>query len=185
MPFVWITEDYGSPAGRNGPLMSSYLTKPPSKGLPWKQGLWRAKEWGTFAPPLPVASTSGHVPMPRSPLSPAPSPSPHCTPFPSALFLAVPSGEEGIFVPTASRALGRPREGSVAGWPPQEARLWSPERVRGKEPSEATSRRESKPSIQTTPRGTRNATWAALPLPLTHYCLCIVYILYIYISKDV
>lgn len=126
----------------------------------------------------------------HAPFSPVltPGSSPHRTPFPSALFLAVPSGEEGVCVPTPSRVLGRPREGSVAGWPPHEARLWSPERVQGKEPSEATSRSESKPSIQTTPRcprGIRNTAWAALPLPLTHYCLCIVYILYIYISKDV
>lgn len=33
LPFVQITEDFTSPVRSNGPLMSPYLTKPPSKGL--------------------------------------------------------------------------------------------------------------------------------------------------------
>uniref|UniRef100_A0A8C3U5L3 Synaptogyrin 1 n=1 Tax=Catharus ustulatus TaxID=91951 RepID=A0A8C3U5L3_CATUS len=90
----------------------------------------------------------------------------------------------GIFVPAPLQALGRTQEGSIAGWFPQESQLPSPEQVQGKEPSEATSCSKFKPSIQTTPCclcGICNTTWAALPLTLPHYCLCIVYILYIYI----
>lgn len=90
----------------------------------------------------------------------------------------------GIFVPVPLQALGRTQEGSIAGWFPQESQLPSPEQVQGKEPSEATSCSKFKPSIQTTPCclcGICNTTWAALPLTLPHYCLCIVYILYIYI----
>lgn len=33
LPFVRITEDYASPVASNGLLMSSYLMKPPGKGL--------------------------------------------------------------------------------------------------------------------------------------------------------
>lgn len=90
----------------------------------------------------------------------------------------------GVFVPVPLQALGRTQEGSIAGWFPQESQLPFPEQVQGKEPSEATSRSKFKPSIQTTPCclcGICNTTWAALPLALPHYCLCIVYILYIYI----
>lgn len=122
-------------------------------------------------------------PILDSPTSP-PHCSPHHAPFPSTLFLAVPSGEEASLSLHPCKHLGGP--GKAALWGGSHRSLSSGPQSRYKARNPARPPHEASPNhpFQTNPcclRGIRNTTWAALPLPLPHYCLCIVYILYIYI----
>lgn len=161
--------------------MSSYLMKPPSKERFVKAGAVKGKG---MMKPCPT-STCGFSLLTRPRLTYIPTTlftsSP---PFPSALFLAVPSGEEASLSLHPHKHLGGP--GKAVLWGDSHRSLSSGPQSRYKARNPARPPHAASPNrpFQTNPcclRGIRNTTWAALSLPLPHYCLCIVYILYIYI----
>lgn len=165
--------------------MSSHFMKPLSKELFCDSRGCEGQRDDETLPQFYLWLQSPDLLIPGSPTSP-PHYSPHHAPFPSALFLAVPSGEEASLSLHPRKHLGGP--GKAVLWGGSHRSLSSDPQSRNKARNPARPPHAASPNrpFQTNPcclRGICNTTWAALSLPLPHYCLCIVYILYIYLKR--